>query len=161
MPHKLWKISAFSKRCGVQLGVLMLHLMHQKLMGVASTSLTGRGLTCRPIGMRSSASRSPSAVMHLRYRAFRHRCPFKQCRTSKQSAPDRCSVSLLFTWLRPWSRQETVRSASYLNHSVMNTSEDSDAFYRGKPCNDFSLFGGGSSDYSRLCMTSLNVIKRA
>ena len=43
----------------------------------------------------------------------------------------------------------------------MNTSEDSEAFYRGKPCNAFSLFGGGPSDYSRLRMTSSNVIKRA
>ena len=53
--------------------------------------------------------------------------------------------------------------ASLYNHSVMNTSdsEDSEAFYRGKPCNAFSLFGGGPSDFSRLCMTSSNVIKRA
>ena len=80
----------------------------EKLMGVASTPLTGRGLTCRPIGMRSSASRSPSAVMHLRYRLFRHRCPFKQCRPSKQSAPDRCSVPLLFTWLRPCQKCNAI-----------------------------------------------------
>ena len=87
----------------------------EKLMGVASTPLTGRGLTCRPIGMRSSASRSPSAVMHLRYRAFRHKCPFRQCRPSKQSAPDRCSVPLLFTWLHPCALEPPLVQLSTWN----------------------------------------------
>ena len=51
--------------------------------------------TCRPIGKRSYALRSPSAVLHLRYRAFRHRRPFKKCRPSPSKAPpDRRSVPL-------------------------------------------------------------------
>ena len=42
----------------------------------------------------------------------------------------------------------------------MNTSEDSETFYRVKPCNVFFPFGGGQSDYSQLGTTSSNVIHK-
>ena len=60
-------------------------------------------LTCRPIGKRSSASRIPSAVLHLQYRAFWHGRPFKQCRPSPSKAPlTDVPYHFFLTWLRPW-----------------------------------------------------------
>ena len=66
-------------------------------------------LTCRPIGKRSSASRIPSAVLHLLYRAFWHGRPFNNAAPPPAKRPWLAFRTTFFNVVTPLSRATAGR----------------------------------------------------
>ena len=109
-----WRISLRSGKSGTRIPFLLNRIVFN--------------VSRRPIGKRSSASRSPSAVLHLRYRAFRHRRPLNNAAPPPAKRPWPAFRTTFLTWFfdrplgGPVPRSLPVSTALPLQGSIRSES---------------------------------------